>query len=205
MAPPKRPRVVLTEVQADSSREVYPVPGVFRPAKNTPPGRYPLLKLFAGFERTVPFRKYPGDDRKILKIAERTSAHLSDGPGWMYVAPPKTPPEILAAGFRMVETRRDVIVVSRSHFANSPRMDVYLDIVHEFMHILQRKQGREIWPHRRIAYVDRPTELEAYAYSVAEARRLDVPDSYLREYLRIPWIKKAEYLRLLRNVGVTPG
>jgi hypothetical protein len=205
MARARRRRVVLPEVQADKAREVYPVPSVFRPATNTPPGRFPLLKVFAGFERTVPFRKYPGDDRKILKIAEGTSAHLSDGPGWMYVAPPKTPPEILAAGFRMEETRKDVIVVSRSHLANSPRMDVYLDVVHEFMHILQRKQGREIWPHRRIAYVDRPTELEAYAYSVAEARRLGVPDRYLREYLQIPWIKKAEYLRLLRNLGVTPG
>jgi hypothetical protein len=184
---------------------VYPAPRAFRPAKHTPPGRFPLLKVFVGLERTVPFRKYPGDDRRILRIAERTLAHIADGPGWMYVAPPKTPPEIRAAGFRMVETAKDVIVVSRSHLANSPRMDVYLDVIHEFMHILQRKQGREIWPHRRIPYADRPTEVEAYAFSVAEARRLGVPDSYLREYLRVTWLRKPEYLRLLRNVGVTPG
>ena len=123
----------------------------------------------------------------------------------MYVAPPKTPPEILAVGFRMVETPRDVIVVSRAHLANSPRMDVYLDVIHEFLHILQRKQGRDIWPHRSIPYANRPTEIEAYAFSVAEARRLGVPDSYLRQYLHVTWIRKAEYLRLLRNVGVTPG
>ncbi len=184
---------------------MYPVPRLFRPARRTPPGRFPLLKVFVGLERTVPFRKYPGDDRRILEIAERTWAHISDGPGWMYVAPPKTPPEILAVGFRMVETPRDVIVVSRAHLANSPRMDVYLDVIHEFLHILQRKQGRDIWPHRSIPYADRPTEIEAYAFSVAEARRLGVPDSYLRQYLHVTWIRKAEYLRLLRNVGVTPG
>ncbi|MFZ0892497.1 MAG: hypothetical protein WB778_09645 [Thermoplasmata archaeon] len=130
---------------------------------------------------------------------------MTDGPGWMYVAPPRTPPEVRAAGFRMVETLEDVIVVSRSHFVNSPRMDVYLDVIHEFLHILQRKQGREIWPRRQIPYADRPTEVEAYSYSIAEARRLGVPDSYLREYLRVTWLGKTEYTRLMRNVGVSPS
>ena len=205
MARARRPRIVLPEVQAGGARELYPVPSQFRPARSTPPGRFPLLKVFVGLERTVPFRKYPGDDSRVLEIARNTWAHIFDGPGWMYVAPPRTPPEIRAAGFRMVETPKDVIVVSRSYLANGPRIDVYLDVIHEFMHILQRKQGREIWPHRRIPYADRPTEVEAYAFSVAEARRLGVPDSYLREYLRVTWLRKAEYLRLLRNVGVTPG
>jgi len=161
--------------------------------------------VFAGLEKTVPFRKYPGDDREILAIAKGTGAHVFDGPGWMYVAPPKTPPEVLAAGFRMVETREDEIVVSRSYLANGTRMDVYLDIIHEFLHILQRKQGRQIWPSRRIPYVDRPTEIEAYAYSVAEARRLGVSDSYLRKYLHVTWITKVDYLRLLRHLGVDPN
>ena len=196
---------MLPEARAGGARETYPVPRVFRPDKSTPAGGFPLLKVFRGLEETVPFRKYPGDDRRILEAAKRTWVQVSDGPGWMYVAPPKTPPEIRAAGFRMVETKKDVIVVSRSHLANSPRMDVYLDIIHEFLHILQRKQGRDIWPSRTIPYADRPTEVEAYAFSVAEARRLGVPDRYLREYLHVTWIRKTEYLRLLRNVGVTSG
>jgi hypothetical protein len=204
VARPRRRRIVLKEVRAGHARDRYPVPRVFRLDTSTPPGRFPLLKVFVGLDRTVPFRKYPGDDRRIKEIADRTWAQISDGPGWMYVAPPKTPPEIRAAGFRMVETTKDVIVVSRSHLVNSPRMDVYLDVIHEFLHILQRKQGREIWPRRRIPYADRPTEVEAYAFSIAEARRLGVPDSYLREYLHVTWLTKAEYLRLLRNVGVAP-
>jgi hypothetical protein len=205
MARTKRPPVVWPEIKAGSAREVYSVPRVFRPATSTPPGRYPLLKVFVGLEKTVPFQKYPGDDRRTLEIAKRTSVALFDGPGWMYVAPPKTPPEVLSRGFRMVETTKDVIVVARSHLANSPRIDVYLDIIHEFLHILQRKQGREIWPHRRIAYVDRPTEIEAYAFSIAEARRLGVPDTYLREYLSVPWLGKGDFQRFLGNVGVTSG
>jgi hypothetical protein len=159
--------------------------------------------VFRGLEGSVPFRKYPGDDAAIRRIARNTLADVADGPGWMYVAPRRTPPEVRAAGFRMVESEDDVIVVARSHLTNSPSMDLYLDIVHEFFHILQRKQGRELWVSRKISYVDRPTEVEAYAFSVAEARRLHVPDSYLREYLRVTWVQKSEYLRLLRNVGVT--
>ncbi|MCI4332647.1 MAG: hypothetical protein L3K01_02790 [Thermoplasmata archaeon] len=159
--------------------------------------------MFAGLEKTVPFRKYPGDDAATLRIARQTWAHVTDGPGWMYVAPRRTPPEVRAAGFRMVESQDDEIVVASSYLANGPTMDLYLDIIHEFLHILQRRQGRELWVGRKVPYVDRPTEVEAYAFSVAEARRLHVPDRYLREYLRVTWVRKSEYLRLLRHVGVS--
>ena len=201
---PRRARLVLPTLRAGHSGKVYPAPRVFRPAKDAPPGRFPLLKVFRGLEKTVPFHKYPGDDHAILEIAKKTWAHVTEGPGWMYVAPTKTPPEVRAAGFRMVESREDEIVVARSHLANSPSMDVYLDAIHEFLHILQRKQGRELWLGPKVSYVDRPTEVEAYAFSVAEARRLGVPDSYLRDYLHVTWIKRAEYLRLLRHLGVAP-
>ena len=200
---PRRRRAVIRAVTARKPRKAYPVPRVFRPDKSTPPGRFPLLRVFVGLEKTVPFRKYAGDDRVILDIARKTWAHITDGPGWMYVAPTKTPPEVRAGGFRMVESTDDVIVVARSHLVDSPDMDLYLDIIHEFLHLLQRKQGRELW-NRRIPYVDRPTEVEAYAFSVAEARRLGVPDRYLRKYLHVPWVSRRDFLRLLDNLGVSP-
>lgn len=203
-ARPKRRRPLVSEVPAGRVHEAYPPPTEFRPAKGTPPGRFPLLKVFVGLEKTIPFRKYPGDDAAILDTARHTWAHVVDGPGWMYVAPRRTPPEVRAGGFRMVESLDDEIVVARSHLVNSPAMDVYLDVIHEFLHILQRKQGRELWPGLKVPYVDRPTEIEAYAFSIAEARRLGVPDRYLREYLRVTWVSRADYLRLLRNLGVSP-
>ncbi|MGB7123484.1 MAG: hypothetical protein WBE40_01315 [Thermoplasmata archaeon] len=202
-APPPARRVRISEIRPGQLKDRYPVPKEFRPRVDLPAGRYPILEVFEGLELTVPFRKYPGDDFAILDAAKATSAQITPGPGYMYVAPPRTPPEIRASGFRMFETKEDVIVVGQSHLQNSPRMDVYLDIIHEFLHILQRRQGRVIWPRANLAYVDRPTEIEAYSFSVAEARRLGVPDSYLRAYLRVPWTSDAENRRLLRNVGVT--
>lgn len=198
-----RPRVTVPEVRPRRGLPEYRVPRVFWPDRARTAGRYRLLELFRGFERTVPFRKYPGDDRKVREIARGTWAYLSDGPGWMYVAPRRTPPEVRAAGFRMLETEDDAIVVSRKHLENSPLMYVYLDLMHEFLHILQRHQGRELWP-ARLPYADRPTEVEAYSFSVAEARRLGVTDAYLRKYLHVPWIGRREFHHLLRNVGVSP-
>jgi hypothetical protein len=199
--PRRLPRILYGGVEGTAKR-AFPVPRVFRPVQDTTPGRYPLLKVFRGLEETIPFRKYPGDDEAILRIAERTWANVNDGPGWMYVAPRRTPPEVRSAGFRMVESEEDEIVVARPHLAKSPTMDVYLDVIHEFLHILQRRQGRELWPGPKFPYADRPTEVEAYSFSIAEARRLGVTDSYLREYLRVFWMTKREYHRLMRNVGV---
>lgn len=197
-------RVTVPRVRPRRKPDQYPVPSPFRPDRARPAGKYPLLDLFHGLERTVPFRKYPGDDRRVRQIAGETVVYLNDGPGWMYVAPRRTPPEVRAAGFRMVETTENAIVVSRNHLANSPLMDVYLDLIHEFLHILQRSQGRELWPPR-LPYADRPTEVEAYSFSVVEARRLGVPDRYLRKYLDVPWMGRREFGHLLRNVGVAPG
>jgi hypothetical protein len=201
---PPRLHVVLKEVLPHTGTQEYSVPRVFRPVRRTPPGRYRLLDVFRGLEKTVPFHKYPGDDREIRRIARNSWAQVTDGPGWMYVAPPKTPPEVRAAGLRMVESREDQVVVARSHLVNSPKMDLYLDVIHEFLHILQRKQGRELWPGLKVPYVDRPTEIEAYAFSIAEARRLGVSDRYLREYLHVTWITRKDYHRLLRTLGVAP-
>jgi hypothetical protein len=200
---PQRRSVTIPTVTVTSRKEKYPTPSEFRPDRSTPPGRFPLLDVFKGLEQTVPFRKYPGDDDAILEIAANTWAHVTDGPGWMYVAPVRTPREVREAGFRMVESREDEIVVAQGHLANSPSMDVYLDIIHEFLHILQRRQGRALWLGPKVPYVDRPTEVEAYSFSVAEARRLRVPDTYLREYLKVTWVTKAESVRLLRNLGVS--
>ncbi len=201
MPPRNRARVPSDPAPPRPPKERYPVPREFRPDRGRAAGRYPLLDLFPGFERTPPFRKYPGDDREIVRIARGARVFLNDGPGYMYVAPRRTPPEVRAAGFRMEETDGDAIVVARRHLAKSPLLDVYLDLVHEFLHLLQRHQGRDLWP-RRLPYADRPTEVEAYAYSIAEARRLGVPDPYLRRYLVVPWLGRRDFQHLVENLGL---
>ena len=204
MASVRRPRETRPPASSPRRRAGYSAPPEFEPDRTKPAGRHRLLEVFPGLERTVPFQKYPGTNREVLRAARETWAHLSEGPGWMYVAPRRTTPEVRAAGFRMVETNDDAIVVSQDYLRTGPPIDVYLDLIHEFLHILQRRQGRELWP-ARLPYADRPTEVEAYSFSVVEARRLGVPDAYLRKYLEVPWIGRRELRHLLQNVGVSPS
>ena len=182
----------------------YPVPPAFRPDRSLAPGRYPLLRAFRGLTQVPPFRRYPGDFATNRTIARTSWTRITDGPGYMYLAPREVPAEIRAAGFRMITSDEEEIVVSGQYLRTGSTLDLYLDVIHEFLHILQRKDGRELWPGLTVPYVDRPTEIEGYAFSVAEARRLGVPDGYLRKYLEVFWVTRTEYRRLLRHLGVAP-
>ncbi|HKS59418.1 MAG TPA: hypothetical protein VJS68_01415 [Thermoplasmata archaeon] len=120
----------------------------------------------------------------------------------MYVAPREMPPDA-DERWKPLVSKEDWIVVGGQHMRKSPAITLYLDILHELYHVLQRKAGRELWDEK-YSYVNRPTEIEAYQFAVREARRLKVPDSFLREYLRVEWVGKRDHLKLLRNVGVPP-
>ncbi len=182
----------------------YTIPAGFRVDRTRPAGKYPLLRVFPGFTSLPPFRRYLGDLATHRAIARRSFVHVFDGRGYMYLAPREIPAEIRRAGFAMITSPDDEICIGRSYLARGGALSLYLDIIHEFLHILQRKAGRELWPGLKVAYVDRPTEIEGYAFSVAEARRLGVPDGYLRKYLDVPWVTRSEYRRLLRYLGVNP-
>ena len=182
----------------------FPVPREFRPDRTKPAGRYPLLEVFRGLTETPAFRRYPGSLATHRTIARRSWVRLYEGRGFMYLAPREVPAEIRAAGFDMVTSPDEEIVVSRQYLAKGRLLDLYLDAIHEFLHILQRRSGRDLWPGIEVPYVDRSTEIEGYAFSIAEARRLGVPDSYLRRYLNVFWVTRTEYRRLLRHLGVRP-
>ena len=115
----------------------------------------------------------------------------------------RVPPFAKEAGWTPFTSRTDCIVVGRRHLARSAAITVYLDILHELYHIFQRREGRELWDIAH-GYAGSPTEIEAYRFVAAEARRLGASEAYLREYLRVEWIDAREYARLVRNVGVAP-
>ncbi|HLY76319.1 MAG TPA: hypothetical protein VKT21_00350 [Thermoplasmata archaeon] len=157
--------------------------------------------MFPGFQEAPPFTRYPTADGRAKRLAQTTRIQVVPDETWMYVAPLETPPWADLAGWHPFTTPSNCIVVGHKHLATSPSITLYLDIYHEFMHILQRDAGRELWDVS-VGYVDSPTELEAYRFSVAEARRLGVPDSFLRKYLEVEWVSAEDHLRLLKNLGV---
>lgn len=176
-------------------------PPPFQISRDLGLGNYPLSQVFPGFSDAALFRQYPGNARELRTIADGTSVQVVGDGTWMYVAPHTVPSFAESVGWRPFTSRTNCIVVGRKHLRSSPPLTLYLDIYHEFYHILQRTTGRELWDLTH-GYVDSPTELEAYGFSIAEARRLGVPDSFLRAYLQVDWISAAEHRRLLKNLGV---
>ena len=173
----------------------------FRINRDLPPGNYPLAVVFPGFTDAALFARYPGPPDRVRSIAEGTSVQIVQNEMWMYVAPFEKPWFADEVGWKPHVSRTNCIVVGRKHLATSPSITLYMDIYHEFLHILQRADGRILWDEK-YDYVDSPTELEAYRFSLAEARRLGVPDSFLRQYLEVEWVSPKDHLRLLKNLDV---
>jgi hypothetical protein len=93
------------------------------------------------------------------------------------------------------------IVIGKNHLRNSEKKILYLDIVHELVHVKQQRQGLDLYD-KSYSYVDRPTEIEAYAIAVEEARRLGMNDNEIFDYLHVEWISHDEHKRLASRVGV---
>jgi hypothetical protein len=167
-------------------------------------GRHALLAVFRGLDRVPPFAEYPASARERRAVVKDTIVEIVRGPTWMYVAPHEVPPFAKAVGWKPVTSASDCIVVGRRHATRSPAITVYLDILHELFHVFQRRTGRDLWNISN-GYAGSPTELEAYAFAIKEARRLGASDRYLRDYLRVDWIDRREYRRLVSNLGIASG
>jgi hypothetical protein len=93
------------------------------------------------------------------------------------------------------------MVISKSYLNNGDRIDIYLDLIHELCHIKQFFEGRELFDPR-YDYVDRPTEIEAYRYTVQEARRLGLSEERICLYLKTEWMSHEDFKRLAKSVNI---
>jgi len=176
-------------------------PSEFSFRRDLPIGRYPLLTVFPGFLKVPPISGYPAAAAARTRVVRGTSIEVINGQVWMYVAPHEIPPFAKAVGWKPVISATDCIVIGRRHLSKSPPITVYLDILHELYHVFQRRAGRELWDISN-GYAGSPTEIEAYAFALAEARRLGATNAYLRQYLEVEWIDAKEHALLLKNLGV---
>lgn len=78
---------------------------------------------------------------------------------------------------------------------------VYLDIVHELVHVRQVLEGEQVY-HFPEPYVRWPTEIEAYGITYREAQRLGLSDEWFWNYLAVPWIDEEDLAQLAEAVGM---
>jgi hypothetical protein len=105
-------------------------------------------------------------------------------------------------GYMRINDEAGSIIVNAKYLKEGDETHLYLDVVHELVHIRQHMEGKELWD-RRYSYVDRPTEIEAYRAVLEEARRLGLPKEDIVDYLRVDWVTEDEFVRFLRTLGVS--
>jgi hypothetical protein len=93
------------------------------------------------------------------------------------------------------------LVVGMQYLRVAKAQYLYLDIIHELVHVKQYLDGRELFDEE-YSYADRPTEIEAYRYTVEEARRLGMTEHEIVEYLYVEWMTKEDFARMLGTLGV---
>ena len=94
------------------------------------------------------------------------------------------------------------ISIGIAHLETSENTVLYLDIIHELVHVKQHRKGLDLYDLSN-PYVDRPTEIEAYVLTVKEARRIGLTDKQIFDYLTVEWVTPEEHRRLAKRLNVS--
>jgi len=146
------------------------------------PGPVPFTKIFEGFDKLKAVQSVFG--RETEKVLSELVVDVVQGRGYM-----------------RIDDKKGSLVVNSEYLSEGSETHIYLDVIHELVHIRQLGEGKELWDER-YKYVDRPTEIEAYRLAVEEARNLGLTHEELIEYLRVEWISEEDFTRFLRTLEV---
>ena len=146
------------------------------------PGTFPFTQVFKGFEKVGAVKAIFGPNTK--RVLKELEVEVTDGRGYM-----------------RINDEKGSIVVNSKYLKEGQETHVYLDVIHELVHIRQHMEGKELWD-KRFDYVDRPTEIEAYKAVIEEGKRIRLTDDELVEYLKVEWVAEEDFLRMLRTLGV---
>jgi hypothetical protein len=104
-------------------------------------------------------------------------------------------------GYMSVNGRNGHIMISSNYLRTGDRVDIYLDLIHELVHVKQFMEGKKLFD-THYSYADRPTEVEAYRHAVKEARRLGLSEERICQYLKTEWMSDRDLKRLAATLGV---
>ena len=104
-------------------------------------------------------------------------------------------------GYMGVSNRDGHISVNSRYLNNGDKIDIYLDVIHELVHVKQFMEGKELFDIH-YGYTERPTEIEAYRHVVKEARNMGLSDKRICEYLKTEWMSDYELKKLAKTLNV---
>ncbi len=151
--------------------------------RDAPTKLYPFERFFRGFGDVAAIRGLFG--KQTVKVLRRQKV------------------EFFSARFGYMGTS-DVdghLIISNRYLKEGSIRDVYLDIIHELCHVNQFRHHKPLF-YPKLSYVDAPSEIEAYRFTVKEGKRIGMSDQELVDYLKVQWISPAEHRRLARRMGL---
>lgn len=151
-------------------------------SRNPPLSTHKFTDYFQGFEEVEAVRQIFGE-----KTEEALSNLRVEFAGWR--------------GYMGVSDIDGHLIVSAHYLSNGDQLDIYLDIIHELVHVKQFMEGRELFDDH-YTYVERPTEIEAYRHVIGEARRLGLDDERICEYLKTEWMSDEDFKRLAKTLEI---
>ena len=155
-----------------------------RVQRQAPTKLYSFTRFFQGFEKIPAIRELFGPRTDEILRREQV--------------------EFFSTRFGYMGTSDDDghLLINTRHLHDSPFEVVYLDLVHELRHVKQFRDGKPLF-YPKLSYVDAPSEIEAYRFTVAEGRRIGMSERALFDYLKTEWMTDAEHRRLARRCGLS--
>lgn len=148
------------------------------------PGKYKIPQAFPDLREDPMMVEIFGSVDAVNETLDTINLNLMDVPHYMNV-----------------NNDDGTINVGLGHLRNSEAEVLYLDILHELYHVNQLKEGVDLYP-KGVAYADRTTEIEAYAFGVKVARKIGMTDKEILDYLWVEWISPDENKVLARRSGI---
>ena len=109
--------------------------------------------------------------------------------------------EFGSRGYMGVSGEDGHLIICVSYLREGDEREIYLDIVHELVHVKQFMNGIDLHDNR-FGYTNRPTEIEAYGHAVKEARRIGMTEKEIYDYLRMERMSEEDVKNLATAVNV---
>ncbi len=161
--------------------------GSFSFKRDLPEGKYKLLEVFSGLEDTPEIKAVFGEDLSkikdiVLVITLKSEVGYFETLEYAYI-------------------NNGEVHIGTNYIRTGREEDIYLDIIHELVHIKQHWEGQELFD-KKYDYIDRPTEIEAYKVAAEAGKRIGLNREEISKYLAVPWVKEEDMKKLERNIGL---
>lgn len=147
-------------------------------------GEYKLSEVFTGLGSSSALLKVFGSKTQMTKIMKHLKLRIERNDSGLWL-----------------DRATGTICIGSRHLTSAKSDFLYLDVIHVLVHVRQFLEGKELYD-QAFEYVDRPTELEAYRTTVAEARRVGMDEDEILKYLRMDAVDDSELGKLMEKIGV---